>query len=125
MMPNVMIYHERIHNGQGVLMARGGITVIVDFDAAVGGAARCTHRDNYSKRIGVSIATGRINRGYRGVVTARDELLVCNGVAVVVPSIRNGERPVLLANVEDVVRKMSFQHERKLAWTREHGGSHV
>ncbi len=142
MMPGVMIYHGRLSNELAYhlgykcpadesegrrISARGGVTLIIDFDAAVGGAARCTMRDNYSKKIGVSIATGRINRAYRGIVTERDELLVCQGIAVVVPRIRNYRREEVIYLIEEAVRKMSYQHECQLGWAREHGvgGGHA
>lgn len=54
-----------VYDAPKYALAKGGLTVVADFHAAVVGVARCSDRDNYCKRTGRVLALKRLEHGIR------------------------------------------------------------
>ena len=65
-MKDIKVYHVRAYNKNGV-SPYGGMTVAIreNGDTMDAGIAYCSGMDNYCRRIGTLIATGRLLRGRR------------------------------------------------------------
>ncbi len=136
-MTGVMIYHGRMTNELAYQLgaerpadesegrrtsARGGMTLIVDFDAALAGVARCTMRDNYCKRIGVAIAGARLRRAYGSKAPRpNEEWLMYFGINVLLPRVGQRYRCEFITAIEEAIRTASWQHQCHVAHEKMRG----